>query len=590
MLMDFMRRNTKRFLIVTTAFVVPAFILWGAFPSLGTKETRTVMEVAGKEVSLQEFANYYQGIRETARRNLGTNFTPEIERMLNLKQQAVDRMVRELLIGVEVERLDITVSDEEVQETLKQNPSFYTDGKFDAAKWNAWIGDPRVNWTGLIEQERELLKIQKLMDLIRSQARVTESEIRDEFQRRNEKVSMEYVTYEAASYLDDIEITPEELASYYEEHKREYVEPAQVKLEYVELKKEPSQMDYEDIKTFAEDVLQKARQGEDFAELAQTYSDDPGSASKGGDLGFFGKGRMVPEFEQAAFSMKPGEISDLVKTQFGYHIIKVEEVKGVGDKKEIHARHILFKVEPTEDTLLSLEEQATRLASSAARSSFDQAASEMGLTVATTPLFAETSPMIPNVGPVREILEILPGMQEGAVSDVIEARQAFYVFRVTERKPERIPELSEVERQARSALRAAKALDVAKAKVEELVARVNESGLAFDKIEGAPKPKQVEPFTRRGRPTELPYVEGMVESAFELEPGKAAGPFVSLNSAYVIRLKEKIEPDFTEYETQKESIRDRLLMQRQEQVLEDYTESLKQRYEVKINEELMTAV
>jgi parvulin-like peptidyl-prolyl isomerase len=262
----------------------------------------------------------------------------------------------------------------------------------------------------------------------------------------------------------------------------------------------------------------------------------------------------------------------------------------VGDKKEIHARHILFKVEPTEDTLLSLEEQATRLASSAARSSFDQAASEMGLTVATTPLFAETSPMIPNVGPVREILEILPGMQEGAVSDVIEARQAFYVFRVTERKPERIPELSEVERQARSALRAAKALDVAKAKAEELVAKVDESGLAFDKIEGAPKPKQVEPFTRRGRPTELPYVEGMVESAFELEPGKAAGPFVSLNSAYVIRLKEKIEPDFTEYETQKESIRDRLLMQRQEQVLEDYTESLKQRYEVKINEELMTAV
>ncbi|GAB4352607.1 MAG: peptidylprolyl isomerase [Candidatus Abyssubacteria bacterium] len=590
MLMDFMRRNTKRFLIVTIALVVPAFILWGAFPSLGTRETRTVMEVAGEKISLQEFAQYYQGLRETARRSLGANYSPEIERMLNLKQQAVDRMVREILLGTEVERLDIVVSDEEVQASLKQNPSFYTDGAFDAAKWNAWISNPQVNWTALIEQERERLRMQKLVDLISSQARVTEPEIQDEFRRRNEKVRLEYVAYEAADYVDDIEITPEELASYYEEHKREYMEPAQVKLEYVELKKEPSQMDYEDVKIFAQDVLEKARRGADFAELARTYSDDPGSASKGGDLGFFGKGRMVDEFEEAAFSMKPGEISDLVKSQFGYHIIKVEEVRGEGEKKEVHARHILLKVEPTEDTLLSLEEQAARLASGAARSSLEQAASELGLTTSSTPMFAETSPVIPNVGPVREIIEILPGMQEGMVSDVIETNQAFYVFRVAERKPERIPELSEVETQVRSALRTAKALDVAKAKAEELVAKANGSGLAFDKLEGAPEPKQVEPFTRRGRPAELPYLEGMVESAFELEPGKAAGPFASLNSVYVIRLQEKIAADPAEYETQKESIRDRLLMQRQEQVFQDYIENLKQKYEVKIDEELMRAV
>lgn len=590
MLLDFMRRNTRNLLIATIVLIVPAFILWGAFPTMGSKEKRTLMKVGDQKVSLEEFATYYHNLRETARSNFGANYSPELEKLLNLKQQALDRMVRELVLGQEVERMDIVVSDEEVQDSLKNNPVFYTDGEFDPAKWNAAINDPRINWPMLVEQERETLKMRRLVEMIRSAARVTEEEIRSEYRRQHEKVRVEFIALKAADLIGKVEVTPDDLASYYEQNKRQYAEPARVKLSYVELKREPSPQDYADVKHFAENILERARAGDDFADLAERYSDDDTTAPQGGDLGFFPRGRMVKEFEEAAFSMKPGEISDVVQTPFGYHIIKVEETRGEGKDKEVHARHILIEVEPSDDTLLSLEERATRLALDAQNSSLEQAASEMNISVSTTPEFVESSAAIPDIGPVPEITEILPGLGEGYVSDVIEAKDAFYVIQVAERTPERIPELSEVENEVRAAVRLEKALELAETRAEEIVSEVNENGLALADIPEAPEPQETAPFTRRGRPSELPWLSGLATTAFELSEGEAAGPFMNPTAAYVVQLKEKIDADPAGYEAQKESIKNRLLMERREQVFEDYYENLREKIKVKIDRDLLQAV
>ncbi len=590
MLLDFMRRNTRNFLIAIIVLVVPAFILWGAFPTMGSKEKRTLIKVGDQKVSLEQFVAYFHNLRETARANFGSNYTPELEKLLNLKQQALDRMVRDIVLRQQVDRLGIVVSDEEVQDTLKKNPVFYTDGKFDPAKWNASLNNPRINWPQLVEQERENLKIQRLADMVSSEARVTEDEIRNEYRRQHEKVRVEFIALKAADLIDKVKITQDDLASYYEQNKKRYAEPARVKLSYVELKKEPSPLDYADVKRFAESVLERARAGDDFAELAEKYSDDDATASKGGDLGFFPRGRMVKAFEDAAFSMKPGEISDVIQTPFGYHIIKVEETRGEGKNKEVRARHILIKVEPSDDTLLSLEEKAARLALDAQNSSLEQAASALKLNVSTTPEFVENSAAIPNIGPVPEITEILPGLGEGAVSDVIETKNAFYVVQLTKRIPERIPELSEVEQEVRAAVTTEKALEMAKTRAEEIVRDVNDKGLSLDDIPGAPKAEEAAPFTRRGRPPELPPLRGLVETVFELTKGKAAGPFMSASAAYVVQLKEKIEPDPAGYEDQRDAIKNRMLMERRQQVFEDYYDSLRRKVEVKIDRDLLQAV
>jgi len=145
MLLDYMRKNTKRFLYVTVPLIVVSFVLWGTIPNPGTRSEQTLMEIGGREVSYQEFLDYYRNLREVTRANFGGTISPEIEKMLNLKQQALERLIQEIVLEQEVGRLGIVVSDEEVQDSLKRAPLFQTGGKFDPAKWNSAISNPRNN-------------------------------------------------------------------------------------------------------------------------------------------------------------------------------------------------------------------------------------------------------------------------------------------------------------------------------------------------------------------------------------------------------------------------------------------------------------
>ncbi|NQU07841.1 MAG: SurA N-terminal domain-containing protein [Candidatus Abyssubacteria bacterium] len=589
MLLEYMRKHTKRFLVAIIFLIVPAFVLWGTIPNPGGGGEQTLIEIGDRKVSVKIFENYYRDLLQTTRANFGGALSPEIEKMLNLKQRALDNIIRDVLLEQEVVRLGIVVSDKEVQDSLKRLSAFQTDGKFDPAKWNEWLGNPGANWTAVSEQQRHAMSVQKVVDMIQSGARVTEEELSDEYRRQNEKATIEFIALKTSDLASEIEVSPEDLASYYERHKQEYAEPAKVKLAYVEFRKEPGQADFDASKKVAQDVLERIKSGDDFEELAEMYSDDAATKPKGGDLGFFGRGKMVKEFEEAAFSMAAGEVSDVIKSEFGYHIIKVEETKGEGDKKQVRARHILLKVEPSEETLVSLEEQAVRMAVGAVDLPLENVASNIQLSVETTQTFPETTPVIPGLGIVREITEILPGLQEGKTSDVIESSGAFYVVQVTERTPERIPELEEVEENVRAAAETEKALDLAKTRAEEIVRKLNAGDLAFDEVAGLEAPQEPAPFTRNGYPLALPFIGGLADSVFELAEGKAAA-FLGSDSAYVILLKEKIAPDTTEYESAKESLKNRLLSERKRQVFEDYFQGLRERSGVKINEEFLRTV
>jgi peptidyl-prolyl cis-trans isomerase D len=590
MLLDYMRRKAKTFLYITVPVIAVAFVLWGSFPNLGDKGRQTLIKVGDQKVTLQRFIDSYKNLREMTRARFGANYRPELEEMLNLKQQALDRMIRGIILQQEIDRLNIVVSDREVQDSIKRIPEFYTDDKFDPAKWNAAINNPRIDWNVITEQERETLSVKRLMEIVESGARVTEEEIEEEYRRQNEKAKIEFAAFKADEFIGEVKISPAELESYYEQHKQQYSEPAQIKLAYVELKKEPSQEDSEAARKHAEDILERVKAGDDFTELAEFYSDDTGTKSKGGDLGFFGRGRMVKEFEEIAFSLKPGEVGDLAKTEFGHHIIKVEETRGEGAAKEVRAKHILVKVVPSEETLLSLEEQAIDLAGRARNSSLEEVASQMQMELSTTPQFAETSRAIPGIGYVPEVAEIIPGLGIGKASDSIDTTKAIYVVQVAERIPERIPELTEVAAQVRVALESEKALALAEARAGEIMREINEKGQNPAEIEGLPEPQETLPFTRRGYPPELAFLSENTSVVFELPEGKVAGPFINGDTAYIVLSREIIPSDPQEYETAKEMIKNRLLVERRGQIFEDYYQNLREKASVKINSDLFEKV
>jgi peptidyl-prolyl cis-trans isomerase D len=587
MLLEYMRKKTKTFLYFSVPLIVVAFVFWGSFPGLGEKSQRTLIKVGDEKVTMQEFVNYYKEFVEQMRANLAGSNIPNLEEMLNLKEQALDGMVREILLKQEIERLNIIVSDEELQDALKRDPTFYTDGKFDPAKWNAAVSSPRIDL--IAESAREILTMQKFAELVQSAARVTEEEMAEEYRRQNEETEVEFVALNASEFAGDVKVSAEELASYYEEHKQQYAEPAKVKLAFVEIMKEPSEADSDAAKQHAEDILDGIRAGGDFAELAGFYSDDTATKEQGGDLGFFGRGRMVKEFEEAAFSMEPGDVSDVVKTKFGYHIIKVEGTRGEGDKKEVLAKHILVKVEPGEETLINLEERANMLASQVLTVSLEEAAAEMGLDVSATVPFDETSRAIPGIGYVPEIANILPGLPEGKASDRIIADKAFYVVEVTERIPERIPELIEVEERVRTVVEREKAVHLAEEKAEEIVKQINENGRTLADIDGVPASQELQPFSRLTPPPELVFLRNEIDVLFELPEDKAAGPFTDADTVYVVVSKGVTPPDPEKYDAAKGSIKDRLLVERGRQILMDYYDNLRENAEVEINRELFDA-
>ena len=590
MLLDYMRKNTKRFLYVMVPPIIVAFVLWGTASDFGSPPSQTLIEVGGQEVSKQEFLDHYYRMRQNMESSFGGNLTPEIEKMLNLKQQALDGLIQKILLEREIERMKITVSDQEVEASIKQYPEFQTDGKFDPVKWNSALSNPRINWVLISAQEKQSLKIGRLIDSIQSAAYVTEEELKDEYRRQNEKVEVEFVSLKAGELAGDVEVSPEDASSYYERNKEDYAEPAKVKLAYVELKKEPSELDHSDARGLCQKILERVQAGDDFAELVEYYSDDTATEAKGGDLGFFRKGRMAKKFEEAAFSTEPGRVSDIVKTQFGYHIIKVEGTVGEGDEKQVSARHILVKVEPSEDTLISLEEKAVHLASVALSSTLEEAAEQKGLTMGTTPTIPESAGVIPGIGVVREITEILSGLQEGKISDVIENENAFYIVQVTERTEEQIPELTEIEERIVAVAKAEKIIQIAKKKAEEIVADINENGATLADTQGMPQPQSTQPFTRRGYAPELPSLDGLTEKIFDLDAGMAANPVANGDSIIIFVSKGKIAADPEGFEKEKDSIRARFLLQRKRQVLDDYLKNLREEAGVRIDSELFGTV
>jgi peptidyl-prolyl cis-trans isomerase D len=585
MLLDYMRKNTKRFLYAIVPLIVVSFVFWGTQSDFTGPAEQTLVEIGDTKVSEREFLDYYRMVRQSALQNFGGNISPEIEEMLNLKQQAIDSLIQRTLLEQEMDRLDIVVSNKEAMDAIKRYPDFQTDGKFDPSKWNEAIANPAINWAFFVEQEKQSLRSQKIVEMIQSSARVTDEEVKEKYRQDSEKAKIEFVDLKPAEFMEGTEVSDDEVTAFYEENKEDYAVPGKIVLSYVEIMKEPSQADYDDAEEHCRGILERVQAGDDFAELAGYYSDDVATRENGGDRGFLESRRLEKEYADVAFSMAPGDLSDIVKTKLGFHIIKLDDTKGEGDEKKVRTRHILVKAEPSDYTLTSLGETAVKVAVAAAGSTLEKAAGDNGLTISTTPEFSENTSFIPGLGLVKEAAEILPGLNEGKSSDMIEAEKAYYVIQVDKRIPERIPELSAIEETIKAAAKADKALTLAKTKAEEIVSEINNNGTSIGDIDGIPDLQEAE-FSRRGYAPGLPFAGGLANAVFSLSEGKAADPLVSGGSVYVVVLKEKIEADPDDFEEQKDQIRERILSERERQVVEDYLENLRENAGVMINEEL----
>ncbi|HTF34783.1 MAG TPA: peptidylprolyl isomerase [Myxococcota bacterium] len=358
-------RQGQRWIMGTVILLVGGvfvFFIGVGKPLMRAEPHEAVVKVEGRQYSSQEVMHLRAQQEDQLRRSLGSGFDPKAMGD-RLDAIAANTLAQMAIQASEAERLGLRVSDDELRQTIKDLPIFRDDeGNFSAERFKNFVEYEYGTERHFLQMLRDDLLAQKLGRLIAANAQVSKVEARDAVRQRLEQLELAIVALDTTHPPDGFEANPDQLKELlgkdearvraaYQQHPDRYHVPEQVRARHIlfKLAKDapPEQVDATEKK--AEAARKQLLSGADFAALARELSDDPGSKEKGGDLGFFQRGQMVPAFDQAAFALEPGKISEPVRTDFGFHILRVEERHPAQDRTYDQVREELARELLAED-------------------------------------------------------------------------------------------------------------------------------------------------------------------------------------------------------------------------------------------------
>jgi len=345
------------------------FALWGIQSYLGGGSEPVVVKVNGVEITERALEQRFHQFREELRNRLGEAYRPELIDDKRMRQEVLKQMVSEDVILQSSHELGLRVGDPLVRQAIMEIDAFQKDGRFDQATFERYARMQGLNSAGFEQRIRQAILTEQLSQAVQSSAFVTDRELQELLRLQNQTRDLSYFVVNPDDFKSSETIPESQIQAYYDQHQEEFRVPEQVKVEYILLNAEmagktlevddaalrgyyenhlesygqpeerqashiliqvPANADQAKVdaaKQKLSDLRARIEQGEDFAKLAREYSEDPGSAEQGGDLGYFGKGIMDPAFEAAAFSLKEGEVSEPVRSSFGFHLIKLTGIK-----------------------------------------------------------------------------------------------------------------------------------------------------------------------------------------------------------------------------------------------------------------------
>jgi peptidyl-prolyl cis-trans isomerase D len=464
--------------------------------------------------------------------------------------------------------------------------------------------------------------------VIQEAVHVTENEVREQYRVEQERVNFYFIRLSAGDFLSQTEIRPEEIQNYYERNKEALREPLKAQVEYLlypfehfSSKVQVSQKEIEDFyklnleKRFrqpkavrvrhmffrpsaakdpqekaqhrlkAEGVLQELRAGKDFAELAKKYSEDP-SAAQGGDIGWVAQGQILPPLERVAFAMRKGEVSGLVETPLGYHILKVEEIreeksKGLKEATEEIIRSIRAERGKSEAGKAVDADRERGLSGT----DLSLLAKERGISYKLTSPFGLTE-VVPEVGPVEEFNKAAFSLAPGEISPAIEGPSAYYLLRVRQRKEPTIPPLESVRSQIEKGLREMRALELASQKADAVLAQMKKEKEIQKVAKGHGLKVEETGWFLRHDP-EIPKV-GVLQ---EVKPGGIAISlyqpiadriYTQKSSVYLFTFKESQGADMERFEREKGELLERALTEKRQRILKGFVEHLRAKARIEV--------
>ncbi|MDQ3830818.1 MAG: SurA N-terminal domain-containing protein [Candidatus Tectomicrobia bacterium] len=618
---------------VVVAFVATIFLDWG-WRRPGRPDAH-VATVGGQGVSLREFQFTYTNLTDFYRRLYQDRFTEDFARALNLKQQALDTLLQRKILLHQAKRQKLMVSDAELIERVYSYPVFQLNGHFDPSRYLQVLRLSQLTPGDFEQNQREELLLGKLENLIKDGVQVTEIEVKQAFIHDKEQVNVEYVRVDPAQFAEQVEVGEADLSTYYQAHPERFRKPEQARIAYVMVDPEPFAAGvhltdeqlaqyYEErkeefrqeeqvrarhilfklaqqggaeeetgVRAEAEAALQRIRAGEDFAALAAQLSQDPVSAQQGGDLGFFKRGEMVKPFEDTAFGLQPGTVSEPVRTDFGYHLIKVEEVQEAGHQPLEAVRAELSARLTREEArrLAEAKAQAVYEAMATAGNDWRTAAQALELMPRETPFIAQGAVVegIENSAPFTQAAFAL---QEEEVSRPTLIGNQYVIMKLLERKASHLPPVEEVKDMVREALVRERSNTLARQKAEEWLAEVR-AGKSLEQLAQAvdSQTEQTGFFSRNGTIPKLGRPQGFIREVFHMRVGEARITDL-FEQPTVVVLKEHKELDAEAYEKGKPEMRQQVLRQKREQTFSQWATELRrqaeERREIFVNQSLLT--
>lgn len=582
----------------------------------GTPGAGIVAKVNGQSITTEE-------VRQTARNMLQQQMPQGSNANMSMllpffAQRAAEQLITRQAMISEAERIGLRVSPDEIKNELQHGryaATFFPGGTFiGETEYEDMLARANLTPAKFEESVGDDILLSKLQALIAGSANVSDAEIHEQFIKQNTKVKFEYAVlkqddikkglhptneelkafYDShkASYANSIpekrqvkyavidinkleaavQVTPDDLRKYYDDHRDQYRVPEQVKVSHILIKTplpgpdgKVDEKGVAEAQRRAEDLLKQVKSGGNFEDLARKYSEDPGSAKQGGSLGWIGRGQTVPEFEKAAFSLPKGQISDLIKSSYGFHIIRVD------DKQEAHAKtldEVKSEIEPIikhQKAQQLAQKKADDLLAQARKQTLDAAAQAQGVPVITSDFFSRRD-MLPGLGPAPQFMDAVFAAQEKSPPDEASSSQGIVIYDLLAIKPAATPTFDEIKTRVEEEFKNERSNILLTQKAQELSDRAKaEHDLKRAAKELGATMKTSDLVLPDGQVPDVGSMSGQAAVAFTMKPGEITGPIGNGSDASVLQILELQQPTDADYAAKKDQIRDQLLQQKQQE-------------------------
>ncbi len=605
------------------AYLIPGFMT-GSTEASG--RTGVVAKVAGEEIRSDE-------VTKLAQAQMRSQRVPDFYVPI-LMNQAIQQLIQRQEVRYEAGRLGLTASNQEVRDELENGAYkqyFFPDGK--------WIGQEKYqelltqNGGTVADFERSVkdeVLARKLFNTIVAGVTISPREVEQAYKDKNIKVKFQYAVLNLENIQKEIKPTdaelkafyganqaryqnsipekrqiryfvlpdkdveskvtvdPAELQRYYNSHLDEYRLPDRVRVRHILISTQASGADgkpdakaVDAARAKAADMLKQIKAGGDFAELAKKNSQDPGSAEKGGELGWIVKGQTVPEFEKTAFAQNPGQISDLVQTSYGFHIIQTEEKEAAQVKPLAAVKGDIEKNLKGPKVSALLEQKGNAAQDAAQKLGLDKAAVQSGAQV------VESNPVgrneaLPGIGPAPELMNEVFAAEEKSPPQLARFPQGYVIYQVARINPARTPSFEEIKERVTNDFKSQRAAELLQKKARELSDRAHaQHDLAKAAKEAGATVKTSELAGRTSQVPDIGSMSGAAGAAFALKPGEISDPINLGQKAAVLEVTERQDPSLTDpqFAQERDGLQEQISQRKKQQALELFMSTLNARLE-----------